>query len=468
VIPHAFWCAPDVALALAEWDLPRVVRLIHRKLGLTQMAIANLTGYSQANISRWLNREGKAEGVTAARLRQFVENTGAPWGLLGLANPSAPDSSVKASGGTFGSSGRSGEAGAEEASEQMKRRTLVAGGSAAVGVGMLAPGVAALLAGDGGLLAEGKLGSAAARRLRQLSHFLITQDYRHGSHALFTCAATQYEVAREQLNTGSFAANVERLLFSAVGELAGCAGWLAYDAGAQRDARYYFGEALVGARLANDRVLAARTYRQMSVQANELGRYREALHLARAARRAAEGWAPPRVRSLLIGTEARALASMGDLTGTLALLGQATTAFEQHNGEKLDPWFNFHDQHELAGIHGICLLNAGNAGHSEQFARAEAYLRIAADHGPAYQRNNALYTARIAFVHLGQANIVDAATTSEHALDMVAEEISSARIGQVLGRVDRGLTSYDNVRAVKSFRDRYSDLKRRSEAGRQG
>jgi hypothetical protein len=41
---------------------------------------------------------------------------------------------------------------------------------------------------------------------------------------------------------------------------------------------------------------------------------------------------------LFIGTEARTLANTGDLSGTLALLGQATTAFEGHNGEKLDPY----------------------------------------------------------------------------------------------------------------------------------
>src|SRR2546423_4404872 len=51
-IPQRFWYADDVAVALAQWDLPAVVRLIHTKLGLTQVALANLTGYSQAHISR--------------------------------------------------------------------------------------------------------------------------------------------------------------------------------------------------------------------------------------------------------------------------------------------------------------------------------------------------------------------------------------------------------------------------------
>jgi hypothetical protein len=203
----------------------------------------------------------------------------------------------------------------------------------------------------------------------------------------------------------------------------------------------------------------------MSVQANEAGRHREALHLARAARQAAKSWAPPRVRSLLIGTEARALASAGDLSGTLMLLGEATTAFERHNGEQLDPWFDFYDQYELAGIRGVCLLNAGNAGQTEQFAPAETCLRTAAAHGPAYQRNNALYTARIALAQLGQANVVDAAAAGEEAFDMLAEDISSDRVAKTLGQIDRKLSSYGNVRAARPFRERYRQLRRQGAVG---
>src|SRR5262249_28797997 len=91
-IPRSFWFADDVAGALAQWDLPAVVRLVHSKLGLTQVALANLTGYSQAHISRWLRRQGNPEGVTAQRLRRFVEGLAIPWELLGLVDPAARES----------------------------------------------------------------------------------------------------------------------------------------------------------------------------------------------------------------------------------------------------------------------------------------------------------------------------------------------------------------------------------------
>jgi hypothetical protein len=51
---------------------------------------------------------------------------------------------------------------------------------------------------------------------------------------------------------------------------------------------------------------------------------------------------------------------------------------------------------------------------------------------------------------------------------MLAEDISSDRIAQLLGRVDQGFASYGNVRAANSFRDRFNDLKRRGAAGRHG
>jgi hypothetical protein len=75
-LPSSFWYADDLMAALARWDLPEVVRLIHGKLGLSQMTLANLTGYSQAHISRWLHSKGNPEGVTAARLLR--ERVGLP------------------------------------------------------------------------------------------------------------------------------------------------------------------------------------------------------------------------------------------------------------------------------------------------------------------------------------------------------------------------------------------------------
>ena len=46
-----------------------------------------------AGLRRWLRRDGNPEGVTALRLRQFVEGLAIPWELLGLIDPAARESS---------------------------------------------------------------------------------------------------------------------------------------------------------------------------------------------------------------------------------------------------------------------------------------------------------------------------------------------------------------------------------------
>jgi transcriptional regulator with XRE-family HTH domain len=110
---------------------------------VTQIALGNRTGYSQAHISRWLHRVGNSEGVTAARLRQFVEGLGIPWALLGLIDPAVRESSVAVRRGSFGDGTV-----AEEEQHPMKRRDVRrvdAGGAIAA---------ACLVSGSGGTRCE--------------------------------------------------------------------------------------------------------------------------------------------------------------------------------------------------------------------------------------------------------------------------------------------------------------------------
>src|SRR6266568_2941995 len=215
------------------------------------------------------------EGVTAARLRQFVEGLDIPWGLLGLVDPAARESSAGQTGGTFGNSTRV----AEEALDSMKRRTLVVGGSLAAGVTALGSASANIW--------NGTLGTAHARYLQQASRQLIEQNFRLSGDMLLGQAAAQFELVYGKIRSGDYAATAEPSLFAAAGELARCAGWIAHDAGREHDARYYFNEALLAARLSDNRQLAFKTYYSMSVQADEQGHYREAMHLVHAAQRAA-------------------------------------------------------------------------------------------------------------------------------------------------------------------------------------
>ncbi|OLB80271.1 MAG: hypothetical protein AUI14_07325 [Actinobacteria bacterium 13_2_20CM_2_71_6] len=445
-IPQSFWHASDVAVALAQWDLPAVVRLIHTKLGLTQMALANLTGYSQAHISRWLHREGNPEGVTAARLRRFVEGLGIPWALLGLIDPFGRESPGGSARGTFGNNGV-----AEEALESMKRRTFVVGGPLAMGVNALGPGSNDMW--------HGKLGTAHARYLQQTARQLIEQNFRLGGDMLFSQAATQFETAYSKIRAGDYVASAEAELFGAVGELARSAAWIAHDAGMEREARYHFNEALLAARLSDNRQLAMKTYYSMSVQADEEGHPGEAKHLVRAAQRAAKGWAPNRILSLLACAEARAAAGMNNPSQMRALMAQARTLLDKSSGDEFADVLFFYNRTQLTTIEGLCYLKLRS--HKE----AEAILRRgAAEHlterGADYQRSTTLEYARLALAQLGQSNVTDATATGSAVLATRTDGVLSTRTLKVVTSLSRGLSPYNKLPAVRAFQEQFQAVTR--------
>jgi transcriptional regulator with XRE-family HTH domain len=417
-----------------------VVRLIHTKLGLTQVALANLTGYSQAHISRWLHRDGNPEGVTAQRLRRFVEGLGIPWALLGLVDPAARESSKGASSGTFGSTSA-----AEEASEYMKRRTFVVSGSLAAGVTALGPASSDIW--------HGKLGTAHAEYLYQSARQLIEQNFRLGGDMLFTQAATQFETAYGKIQDGEYVAGAEAELFGAVGELARSTAWIAHDAGLEREARYYFNEALLAARLSDNRQLAMKTYYSMSVQADEEGHPGEARHFVHAAQRAAKGWAPNRILSLLACAEARAVAGMGDLSQMRALMAQARALLGKSNSDDFADVFFFYNRTQLTTIEGLCYLKLQS--HEE----AETILRRAAEHqtkrGAEYQRSTTLEYARLALAQLGQSNVTDAATTGSAVLATATDGVLSTRTLKVVTSLSRGLAPYSQLPVVRAFHEQF-------------
>jgi transcriptional regulator with XRE-family HTH domain len=448
LIPEHFWYADDVADALAQWDLPAVVRLIHTKLGLSQVKLGNLTGYSQAHISRWLHRDSNPQGVTAARLRQFVEGLGIPWALLGLVDPAARESSARASGGTFGNS----TSVAEEASESMKRRTFVVSGP-------LAMGVTAALGSASAHMWNGTLGVAHADYLSQAARQLIEQNFRLSGDMLFGQAAAQFELVYGKIRSGEYATNAEPALFAAAGELARCAGWIAHDAGREHEARYYFNEALLAARLSDNRQLAFKTYYSMSVQADEQGHHREAMHLVRAAQRAAKGWAPGRLTSLLACAEARAVAGMYQPEQVTTLLGQARSLYhagssnglsdEAHAALLWDIYF-FYNEAEILGFEGICDLKLGAYPAAESLLQQEI-AQHASERGADYQRNTILEHGRLALAQLGQSNVAGAAASGQTVLAALSEGAVSSRTLKVVGTLAERMANYRAVPAAQAF-----------------
>ncbi|WP_219417147.1 hypothetical protein [Pseudonocardia nigra] len=159
-----------------------------------------------------------------------------------------------------------------------------------------------------------------------------------------------------------------RDLLSAAAELTQMLGWSAYDSGRHGAAQQYFVQGLRLAREADDNLMGARLLSNLSHQANYLGRFREAVELARAAQATTGPRKSATVSALLLAMEARALASLGDSTACAAVLTQAEALFDRRRADEDPPWIGYFDHVELAGEAAHCYRDLRRSSETEQFA----------------------------------------------------------------------------------------------------
>lgn len=106
----------------------------------------------------------------------------------------------------------------------------------------------------------------------------------------------------------------------------------------------------------------------LSHQANYLGKFADALHLARAAQSATVGVASPTVLASFLAMEARALASAGDARQCAAILNQAEAVYGQRVAGGDPDWVSYFDQAELAGEAAHCFRDLGRGDETRSFA----------------------------------------------------------------------------------------------------
>ena len=297
---------------------------------------------------------------------------------------------------------------------------------------------------------RGRLGATHARYLHQAARYLIEQNFRLGGDMLFGQAAAQFETAHGKIRAGDYDTTAEPVLFAAIGELARCAGWIAHDAGREREARYYFNEALLAARLSDNRQLALKAYYSMSVQADEEGHPREAMNLVHAAQRAAKAWAPGRILSLLASAEARAAAGMQASDQSRSLLRKARHLFHTGNSDDFPGIFFFYNEAEILGFEGVCYLQLAAHAEAEGLLHQEIEQQ-AAERGADYQRITTLDYGRLALAQLGQCNVTEAAATGQTVLSTLADGVVSTRTLKVVRSLADGLSAYRALPPVQSF-----------------
>ncbi|MFD4571594.1 hypothetical protein ACFWNK_01150 [Streptomyces sp. NPDC058417] len=297
--------------------------------------------------------------------------------------------------------------------------------------------------GDPGSRAEGTrvgLGDVAAIKFT-VAVFARLDDQFGGDHARHSVIQYLSDQVTPILH-GRFTEQVGRALFSTVAEATLLAGWMTYDAGHHGLAQRYFLQALRLAQDADDRRLAGSVLSAMSHQATFLGRYAQAVTLARAALMGTSSVATPTLRAQFHAMAARALARSGEVSACQATLSAAAKALESRNREDEPEWISYFDEAELAAEAAHCFRDVDRArqavAHAEN-ARSGSHVR-----------SDFFATMVLADAHLRAGDVEEACRVALDALDL-GEQLKSARCVSYLGEFRRNLSAVGPSSAARDF-----------------
>ncbi len=406
-LPLTFWFRPEVRAALARWDWGTVLVAVAKAARLSQTALGDRVGLSQAHVSRLMAGRCQEPGIRT--VLGIVDALGVPRLLAGLA-PRGLDQ-------------RAMESDEQTATvERVERRTL---GKAIVGITLAIP-----LAGT----EPGQPVNVTRLEPDDVVADLYALDDRYGGAAVADIAVRRLRRLTHQLDQISLTPSAETRMQSVIGALATCCAWLAFDSGDERRAWKLDSEALCAAHLANDKKLQVQVLAGMSTLAKRTGKVGEAVNLAESAL-SILGGSDRRVQALLTMRVALGAAKRND---TRAFQKARSTAWAHiDRARPVDhpaAWFRFFDEYELSSLEAMGLMDLG------EHAEAAAMLARLAD-GQTFVRNGAYYSAVRAQALIAAGSPDEAAAVVGQALPVLTE-VTSARTMRRLAGVRRGLTPY--------------------------
>ncbi|MQS12342.1 tetratricopeptide repeat protein [Streptomyces kaniharaensis] len=405
-------------------------------------------------------------------------STQLPYAASPYADPPAPDGSPRP-GAVAVHRGRAGSHHLDEENDDVRRRTFLAGGSAALAtvIGIDRPAGAATGSGPGSGSGSGsgsatapglfgpvaafvpgrpgpvpplrRVGAAEVLGVEQAIRDIRLADDAHGGDALFELAGQSLRNAYALLNEGEYNAETERRLQAGAGELAISVGWLAHDSNRLADARSLYAEALATARMAGDSALEAHVFSNSAFLARDAGRPREALRAAQAGQAAARYLDSDRLLALLAMREAGGWAMLQDRASCERALVRAYTLFERGPSEADPEWMSFFGEAEIAGLQSQCWSALGDWDRAGE----QAMLAMALQE-PHFVRNRVLYTAELAHDRLGRGDLAGAAHHGSAAVALFGE-VRSARIRSMLADTAERLRPHATVPEVGGFLTAY-------------
>lgn len=220
--------------------------------------------------------------------------------------------------------------------DDVERRSLLRGTAALGGLLAIAPGTAlsAALAAIDPAPAPSRIGAGDIDRMHAASSAFRDLDFTYGGGFALDGALAQVRSATKLLDARC-PAHLHGLLYSAVGEMANAAGFMAFDAGRLDAAKRTLQVALACADEANDTTLRVSVLGDLASLARWTGRPNDAAVYLDAAELSAS---TPTERALVWSGRARTDAQQGDAQATFTAVGRSDDEFSHAAPAEDAPW----------------------------------------------------------------------------------------------------------------------------------
>lgn len=291
------------------------------------------------------------------------------------------------------------------------------------------------------------------QQVRDATEMFSTFDHRYGGGRSRPLVATFFQTAVLPRLSRVPPTPVGREYFQAVAALTLRAGWAAYDVGDHGEGQRYLFQAYRLAEAADDVAFSAHALACMSHQANYLGHFQHAAHLARGAIATATGQATPAAMALFNSMEARALASQGNEAAATKALSTAEKCLDKRDPDDEPGWIWFFDRAELDAEFAHCFRDLGKADLANQHAAA------AIDHaGGDFIRSSAFCRSVLATSYLLADDLEQALSIATPIVDS-ASQLQSARVITYLTDFRDQLRRVDS-NSANEFDDRLTETLR--------
>lgn len=282
------------------------------------------------------------------------------------------------------------------------------------------------------LPAPTRLGASDIERLGQSMAHLRELDDQYGSGAVYTATGRTFQRLRSHVEHASYNEATGRALRKLVAQAAGDAGWLAFDADRDDDARRWWMEAMQWSRLAES--VSVGTLASMALQASDQHRPREVLELTTTAQSARH--ATPRLKADLLAREAQGHAGQGDAARARAVMRRARNLAERSRHDDDPAWIDLYGPAEFASHERRVALLLGDTAATEEAARTA----LALNDGIAFPRNHALYLTYLADA-LARRRKLDEGTAIARQATVAAAGLDSPRVTRQLQAVTHSLAA---------------------------